>query len=123
MFKSQRVEKSKRRRGQKSKSRRLLALVPFVVVVLLAGCGEVSPPKQNVDGSKYILSSEPEGAVGVRKAREDSKDQDEVVVIGRIGGSKNPWVEGVAAFSIVDLELKPCNELADDSCPIPWDYC
>ena len=126
MLKSGRVTKSKSRRVEESKSRRVLALAPLVVAVLLAGCGgeeKVNPPTPNVDGSKYILSSEPEGAVGVRKVREDSKDQDDVVVIGRIGGMEIPWVEGIAAFSIVDPEMKPCNEIGDDSCLKPWDYC
>ena len=122
MLKRQRVEESKSRKGRESKSRSVLACVPFVVAGLLAGCGgeKVNPPKQNVDGSKYILSSEPEGAVGVRQARKDSKDQDDVVVIGRIGGKVDPWVEGLAAFNIVDPAMKPCIE---SSCDKPWDYC
>ena len=46
-----------------------------------------------------------------------------MTVIGRIGGDANPWVEGRAAFLIVDPSLKPCNEQGDDSCETPWDYC
>ena len=43
--------------------------------------------------------------------------------IGRIGGSENPWIEGLAAFTIVDPVMKHCGELGDDGCPKPWDFC
>mgnify|MGYP001455138338 CR=1 FL=1 len=45
------------------------------------------------------------------------------MVVGRIGGSANPWIENRAAFSIVDRSLKACSDIPGDSCPIPWDYC
>jgi hypothetical protein len=93
-----------------------------LTAVLLVGCGQDKSNGQ-MDGSKYLLSQEPEGATGVSEVRADAKDKDEVVVVGRIGGMENPWVEDLAAFSIVDLALKPCNEIGDDACPKPWDYC
>jgi hypothetical protein len=76
-----------------------------------------------VDGSKYLLDSEPEGAKGVIRVREEARDQEDVVIVGRIGGSETPWVEGRAAFSIVDPSLKSCAECGADDCPKPWDYC
>jgi hypothetical protein len=96
--------------------------------VLMFGCGseqetESTPPAEAVNGDKYILAAEPQDARNVIQVREDSQDQDEVVVVGRIGGSANPWVEGMAAFSIVDLSLKACSDIEGDMCEIPWDYC
>jgi len=76
-----------------------------------------------VDGSKYLLNSEPDGETGVIKVREEAKDQDDVVIIGRIGGNENPWVDGRAAFLIADPSLKSCAETGCDDCPKPWDYC
>ena len=35
----------------------------------------------------------------------------------------NPWVEGRAAFSIVDNSLKACSDIPGDMCKKPWDYC
>lgn len=93
-----------------------------LTAVLLIGCGP-DKPVQKTDGSKYLLSQEPKGANGVRDVRESAKDEDEVVVVGRIGGMEHPFVEGMAAFSIVDPAMKPCNEIGDDACPKPWDYC
>lgn len=71
--------------------------------------------------AKYVLATEPSGAKGVVEVRQASKDGDEVVVLGRIGGSKAPFVDGIAAFTIVDPGLSPCKP--DCGCPTPWDYC
>ena len=76
-----------------------------------------------VDGSKYLLKSEPAGAQDVIKARGEAKHDAEIVVVGRIGGGTNPWVDGRAAFTIVDPSLKACSDIPGDSCETPWDYC
>jgi hypothetical protein len=80
-------------------------------------------PPAAVDGSRFLLSAEPAGAKGVRDVRKEAKDGDEVVVIGRIGGERQPWVEGRAAFRVVDASFKACNERDDDGCKTPWDFC
>ena len=97
----------------------------------LAGCSQdptvtAAPDANNsanMDGSVYLLAAEPEGAADVIQVRADAADGDEVVVVGRIGGSGNPWIEGRAAFSIVDGSLKACSDIPGDNCPQPWDYC
>jgi hypothetical protein len=38
-----------------------------------------------------------------------------------IGGSSKPFVDGLAAFTIVDPKVPYC--AADEGCPTPWDYC
>ena len=73
--------------------------------------------------STFLLDEEPQGAVDVLAFRKDAKDQQDVVVVGRIGGRVNPWIKGTAAFPIVDRSLKPCNEIEGDTCATPWDYC
>lgn len=73
--------------------------------------------------AKYLLASEPEGAQEVIAVRESAKDDDEVTVVGRIGGSANPWIDGRVAFSIVDPSLKACSDIPGDACEKPWDYC
>ena len=75
------------------------------------------------DGKQFLLEEQPEGATDVLAVRKAAKDQQEVIAVGRIGGRKNPWVKGAAAFSIVDRSLTPCNEGEDSKCPTPWDYC
>ena len=110
----------------------------FSVVVILAslllavGCTQESSttttstnttPEASIDGSRFLLNEEPAEAATVIEAREESEDGQDVVLVGRIGGSVNPWVEGRAAFSIVDPTLKACSDIPGDECKKPWDYC
>ena len=114
--------------------KRVLLLSLGFCLLSLAGCSEEAsnpsasePPNPSsapaVDGSKYVLTAEPEGAGDVIKVRNEAADGEDVVIVGRIGGSANPWIEGRAAFSIVDGSLKACSDIEGDTCPIPWDYC
>jgi hypothetical protein len=95
------------------------------VALCVAGCGQAPPGAAgpSPEGAAYRLATEPSGALGVKDVRAAAKDGEEVAVIGRIGGDVNPWIEGQAAFLMVDPALVPCNEKDDDSCPTPWDYC
>jgi hypothetical protein len=107
-------------------------LICFVCGVLVfVGCSQDGTKKNlgsesstsNIDGSKFLLTGEPSGGADVIKVLQTSIDSDEVVIVGRIGGSENPWVDGRAAFSIVDLSLKSCLECGSEGCLKPWDYC
>ena len=69
----------------------------------------------------YVLSTEPQGANGVGAVRKSTEDKDQVTIVGRIGGSAEPFVDGLAAFTIVDPKVPHCSE--DEGCPTPWDYC
>jgi hypothetical protein len=98
----------------------------------LAGCGQdsattpassASKSAAAIDGSKYLLSGEPENAAPVIKAQEAAKDDEDIVIVGRIGGEKSPWIDGRAAFLIVDQSLKSCADVGSHNCPTPWDYC
>jgi len=84
--------------------------------------GAVDPKAADEAKAKYLIASEPAGAKNVTDVKKSAKDGDEVVVVGRIGGSEKPFT-GRAAFTIVDLKFKPCNEIEGDNCPTPWDYC
>jgi hypothetical protein len=110
--------------------RSVWVVVPAVVAAIAAGCGqggqqgkdtERSDPAALAEGKKYLLDKEPAGARGVLQTRKESKDGDEVVMVGHIAGSKKPFVEGRASFSLLDLSIKPCP--ADEGCPTPWDCC
>lgn len=101
-------------------------------VAACCGCGtQTAPstpetparPTPSAAGREYMLDAEPAGAESILRVREESKDGDDVVLVGRIGGDVNPWVEGRAAFSLVDLSAKACSDIPGDSCPTPWDYC
>ena len=58
------------------------------------------------------------------EARTTAKTGDRVAVIGRIGGSRAPFVSSRAIFTIVDQSMKSCLETDEEEhCPRPWDYC
>lgn len=90
------------------------------------GCSEspvASTPEDAgaASGAAYLASAEPAGAMPVGEARQTIEDDQEVTLVGRIGGSSKPFVDGLAAFTIVDPKVPYCAE--DEGCPTPWDYC
>ena len=110
--------------------RHVITIAGSILASLLIGCSqEATVPTASerampiVNRSKFLLTVEPVAANDVIKVRENSSDGDDVVIVGRIGGSQNPWIEGRAAFSIVDGSLKACSDIEGDNCPTPWDYC
>lgn len=83
--------------------------IVLATCLLTIGCGSSSATTDavvatpaSIDGSKFLLAEEPDDAVGVIEARELAKDGQSIVVVGRIGGAANPWVEGRAAFTLID---------------------
>jgi hypothetical protein len=97
------------------------ALVALVGITASQSLAAEAPPK-TVD-KKFLLEKAPQRAAEVAAIRKDAKDGEEVVVVGRVGGRKSPWVKNAAAFSIVDRSMKACNERPGDTCPTPWDFC
>ncbi len=102
--------------------------------LLLVGCEKEQPVDTTVensspivdsaiDGAAYLLQDEPADEMDVIAVRESAKDGDDVLIMGRIGGEANPWIEGRAAFTIVDGSLKACSDIPGDQCKKPWDYC
>lgn len=102
-------------------------LVLSAALVVSLGCNSQVAEKPGdtaaVAGANYLLAAEPDGAQDIISVRNTAADGDDVLVIGRIGGAENPWVEGRAAFTIVDRSLQACSDIPGDGCPVPWDYC
>src|SRR5689334_8455931 len=103
----------------------LTASFAAAIVVLVAGAASESQAAESAKSADktYLLEKAPQRAVEVGAVRKDAKDGQDVVVIGRVGGRKSPWVKNAAAFSIVDRSMKACNERPGDTCPTPWDFC
>lgn len=100
-----------------------------VLVIALTGLMGCSPSQETAQtdstsgapamDATFLATEKPENAQGVTAAR--GSDAEEVVVEGRVGGSAEPFVDGLAAFTIVDLAVPHCSP--DEGCPTPWDYC
>jgi hypothetical protein len=109
----------------------LFTVVGLATVVILGCTGNQPPSTKGKDPdpkvseearAKYLLASEPAGAKSIIEFKKEAKDGEEIVIVGRIGGSEKPFT-GRAAFTIIDRKYKPCNEIEGDNCPTPWDYC
>lgn len=105
----------------------LVGVMLIVAAALLSGCAKSNDPaadtsraKPTID-SQYLLDQKPTKAQGVAQVREEVQDATAVAVEGRIGGSPAPFVDGLAAFTIVDPQLAWCAD--GEGCPTPWDYC
>jgi hypothetical protein len=68
-----------------------------------------------------ILAVAPKDPLDIVTAKKTLKAGDDIVVRGRIGGRKEPFVEGRAIFQLVDSSVPICTEKA--MCKTPWDYC
>lgn len=95
----------------------------WMAAAFVIGCsgGTPSTSPTVVADPAFIAKEEPAGAIGVGAARKSAKNATEVVITGRVGGSAEPFVAGLSAFTIVDPSLQPCG--AEEGCPTPWDYC
>jgi len=99
-------------------------------VVLTSGCerpatptGRTAPVATAALPAGLFLSTEPANALSVRQAKTTSQPSGDLVVRGRIGGRRDPFVTGSAVFLLVDKALPTCTERHGDGCRTPWDYC
>ena len=109
-------------------------LIAFIALAaFIAGCdnrdsktAQSGAPATDVDAlpASLALPNAPAGAKDVLAVKQEAKEGDAVVIRGRVGGSKSPFIDGRASFQLVDRSLKACGEgTAMDECKTPWDYC
>ena len=66
----------------------------------------------------------PAKGTGVAAAKGAARQGESITVVGRIGGSEEPFVADRAVFTIVDPAIKSCADGGDaEHCKTPWDYC
>ncbi len=113
------------------KSMTSLTLLAVIGLPLLSGCGEATQSSAvaasaapiEIDSSKFLLTEEPTGAVGVIAARESAEDGKPLVLVGRIGGAANPWIDGRAAFTLLDASMSVVAEGEDSEDPADGELC
>jgi hypothetical protein len=87
--------------------------------LLLAGCGEQFVERElgKTYDLRYLETTEPANVIDVKVARAAASTTDqEVAVVGRVGGSTNPFVDGLAAFTLLDLSIPQC--ASDPNCTV-----
>src|SRR5437868_1175777 len=108
---------------------RIFITVPALALTLtLAACEKGKPAGGSTSTAAlpagFFLAAAPAEAKDIKDAKPTLKAGDKVVLVGRIGGSKEPFVAERAIFTLVDSRLKLCGESSpEDSCETPWDYC
>ncbi|MEM9378572.1 MAG: hypothetical protein AAGB93_01390 [Planctomycetota bacterium] len=102
-----------------------------VLLVLAAGCsGDSVDAESSVGGAAdaAATSALPESfwstdasadALDVFDVREGDLAGQTITVRGTV----KDFVDGLAAFVLVEDSLLSCNEMPDDTCLTPWDYC
>jgi len=108
----------------------LVALCALATSFILAACGG-----QNAGGdpaasgehdqalTDVVVTEKPADAISVIDAKK-LKAGDAVVVQGRIGGRKDPFIAERSALLLVDpAAVLACDAVPDDPCPTPWDFC
>lgn len=110
----------------------LLSLAVLITATIIIGCnnGESSKPAAATSVPKdgippaLFATTVPENAQNIKDARESARKGAEIVLVGRVGGSKDAFVDGRAIFTLVDTRLKSCKDGSEmDWCKTPWDYC
>ncbi len=93
-----------------------VAVVAVAVCVMGCESQNASGPVANSgqSASAYLGGERTSGALPVGEARAKSEDGQEVTLVGRIGGSTKPFVDGLAAFTIVDAKVPYCGK--DEGC-------
>jgi hypothetical protein len=83
-----------------------------IAIAVVTGCAKPNPPSASAGPiPNVLLSQEPAGAVEVLDARDEAKDGEPIVLVGRLGGGLKPWIDGRAAFLLVDTRILPsCDE-------------
>ncbi|MFO0963615.1 MAG: hypothetical protein U0625_12035 [Phycisphaerales bacterium] len=110
-----------------------LASIVCTTALLLAACGE-SPREGRPAAARGagapaaalpagLVERGPAEGLAVVECKSKAKQGDTVTVVGRIGGSEEPFNAQRAVFTIVDASLPDCNAGKDDHCKTPWDYC
>lgn len=108
-------------------------LIPSLLLLPALGCEKKSDAPQAAPSpsasavelpSTLFLAARPPDAKWVEEVKKTAKAGDAVTFRGRVGGSKDPFVEERAVLTLVGSGLKACNEDSPmPDCPTPWDFC
>lgn len=82
-----------------------------------------APESAGKIADSLFVDKAPENPLNVIQAVGSAKEGETIVLRARIGGSREPFVDGRASFTVADMSLKACNDRPGDACASPWDFC
>lgn len=102
-------------------------LTTSLALVLLSACGKpadsAAPTASTSATPNWRLASMPDAARPVGEVKKSAAEGEHVVIRARVGGRKSPITKDVGVFLVVDPSVPACDQIPDDNCPTPWDYC
>ena len=96
--------------------------------LLFGGCepsssGPPTPVAASIPAA-YFTKNRPTEVPDLIKVKPTAKVGDQVSFLARVGGRPEPFVDGIAMFTVADPSLLSCEVMGEeDHCPVPWDYC
>ncbi len=104
--------------------RRTVQISALCTLFLLTGCKDSGRPAAvSPEMPSWVLTQAPADARTVGAIKPSAVEGDTVVMLGRIGGRKDPITPGAAVFIVIDPAVPSCDQIPGDNCPTPWDYC
>lgn len=108
-------------------ARRIPSFALFVMLLSIIGCGQspVTPTVSLTDlKAKFILAEEPIGVLPVMAAVDElAEREEEIVVLGRIGGIKQPCDAKEAVFVMTDPSVDAVIDSAEHTCGEDCHFC
>jgi len=98
---------------------RLGSIATAAILLCTLGCG-ASSSAYLAQREALLLLDEPSGAIGVLDLSETIDGEEDVVVVGQIGGVTDPWSPGLANFVIADPIAVIEGEGHPESCDCPF---
>ena len=111
---------------------RPLAVLPLLLIAtaIPTGCGDGSTGGATIAASTASIPAasftrnRPAEAKDLMAVKPTATIGESVTFLARVGGRDQPFVDGMAVFTVADPSLESCELMGEeDHCPIPWDYC
>lgn len=80
-------------------------------------------PESGLPADLFLKTPPAAAALSPEQAKKTVKQGDTITLVGRVGGSKSPFVAGRSILTLVGDMLPACSDNPDDHCKVPWDYC
>jgi hypothetical protein len=103
---------------------RIVLVLTFVLAcpILFAACGKGTSTQTKAPAPDWLLAEAPAGDVSVSHAKSTAAEGEKILLMGRIGGRRDPISADSATFILIDAALPSCADNPADRCATPWDY-
>jgi len=117
---------------KKSTCKSIVLLTATLLSASFVGCGgnqEETPPTSSIPTDaaglrgKLVAAQPFPDAIPVGQARREFQPEQEITIVGQVGGTVDPISRDFASFVMADEQVYFCDEMPEETCPAPWDAC